>query len=111
MRDILNRKNKVTKTVAVMARFTYKIPAKIGDPGTNIHCSIGKTNIFISLCDLGAGVSDVPYSLFKKLKLGEYSCTSIALQMADKTTKKLVGMIEDVLFRIDQHVIPTDFII
>ena len=31
--------------------------------------------------------------------------------MADKTTKKPVGMIEDVLLRIDKHVIPTDFII
>ena len=31
--------------------------------------------------------------------------------MADKSTKKHVGMIEDVLLHIDQHVIPTDFII
>jgi len=31
--------------------------------------------------------------------------------MADKTMKQLVGMIEDVLIRLDKHVIPTDFII
>ena len=31
--------------------------------------------------------------------------------MADKSTKQPVGMIEDVLLRIDEHVIPTDFII
>jgi hypothetical protein len=31
--------------------------------------------------------------------------------MADKTTKQLVGMIEDVLLRIDKHLIPTDFTI
>jgi hypothetical protein len=31
--------------------------------------------------------------------------------MADKTTKKHVGIIEDVLLGIDQDVIPTDFII
>lgn len=31
--------------------------------------------------------------------------------MADKTTKQRVSMIEDVLLRIDQHIIPTDFII
>jgi hypothetical protein len=52
----------------------------------------------------------MPYDLYKKLGLGEYSPTSITLQMAGKTTKKPVGMIEDVLLRIDQHVIPTDFI-
>ena len=31
--------------------------------------------------------------------------------MADKSTKHPIGMIEDVLLRIDEHVIPTDFII
>ena len=31
--------------------------------------------------------------------------------MADKTTKQPVGIIKDVLLRMDQHVIPTDFII
>jgi hypothetical protein len=51
------------------------------------------------------------YDLYKKLGLGEYSPTSITLQMADKTIKKPVGMIEDVLLRIDKLVIPTDFII
>ena len=51
------------------------------------------------------------YSLYKRLGLGEYSPTSITLQMADKSTKHPIGMIEDVLLRIDEHVIPTDFII
>ena len=31
--------------------------------------------------------------------------------MADKSTKQPIGMIEDVLLRIDEHVIPSDFII
>ena len=55
----------------------------------------------------------MPLPLYEKLKLGEYSPTSITLQMADKTRKKPVGMIENVLVRIDEHVIPipTNFII
>jgi hypothetical protein len=53
----------------------------------------------------------MPYSLYKKLDLGNYSRTSITLQVDDKTTKQPVGMIEDVLLRIDQHVIPTDLTI
>ena len=53
----------------------------------------------------------MPYSLYKWLGLGEYSPTTITLQMADKSTKQPIGMIEDVLLRIDEHVIPTDFII
>ena len=42
---------------------------------------------------------------------GDYSPNSITLRMADKSTKQPIGMIEDVLLRIDEHVIPTDFII
>ena len=53
----------------------------------------------------------MPYSLYKKLGLGEYTPTSITLQMAYKPTKQPVGMIHDVLLRIDEHVIPIDFII
>jgi hypothetical protein len=33
------------------------------------------------------------------------------MQMADKSTKQPVSMIEEVLLRLDQHVIRTDFII
>ena len=89
-----------------------KLLSKSGDPGIpTISCSIGKTDIHNALCDLGAGVSVMPYSLYKRLGLGEYSPTTITLQMADKSTKQPIGMIEDVLLRIDEHVIPTDFII
>jgi hypothetical protein len=89
-----------------------KLPTKLGDPGIpTISCAIGKTDIHNALCDLGAGVIVMPFSLYKKLKVGNYSPTTITLQMADKTTKQPIGMIEDVLLRIDQHVIPTNFII
>ena len=91
-----------------------KYPKKHEDPGTPIiTCHIGGTEIRNALCDLGAGVSVMPLSLYEKLKLGDYSPTFITLQMVDKTRKQPVGMIKDVLVRIDEHVmpIPTDFII
>ena len=59
-----------------------------------------------ALCDLGAGISVMPFSLYKRLKLGDYSPTSITLQMADKTRKQPVGMIEDILVRIDDNLMP-----
>ena len=31
--------------------------------------------------------------------------------MADKSTEKLIGVAEDMLLRLDEQVIPTDFII
>ena len=53
---------------------------KSRDPGIpTISCSIGKTDIHNALCDLGARVSVIPYSLYKRLGLGEYSPTTITL--------------------------------
>ena len=114
IRDILNKKKKITETVAVLTSYPpqERLPAKLGDPGIpTISCAIGTTNISNALCDLGAGVSVMPLSLYKKLDLGELAPTSITLQMADKTTKQPAGIIENVLLRIDQHVVPTDFIV
>ena len=118
LRDILSRKRVVppVETVALIESHLVgdKYPKKHEDPGTpTITCYIGGAEVRNALCDLGAGVSVMPFSLYKRLKLGDYSPTSITLQMADKTRKQPVGMIEDVLVRIDEQVmpIPTDFII
>ena len=59
-----------------------KLLSKSRDPRIpTISCSIGKTDIHNALCDLGEGVSVMPYSLYKRLGLGEYSPTTITLQM------------------------------
>ena len=45
-------------------------PPKVPDPGTFfIPCIIGKVEIERALCDLGASISIMPYSLLHKLHL------------------------------------------
>ena len=39
-----------------------------------------------ALCDLGAGVSVMPFSLYKKLDLNKLTPTEISLPMTDKLT-------------------------
>ena len=114
LKNILNRKKKVLESIVVVSSYTLegKLPTKLEDPGIpTITCGIGKDIIHNALCDLGAGLSVMPFYLYKKLGLHDYVPTSVTLQMADKTMKQPVGMIEDVLLRLDDHVIPTDFII
>ena len=80
--DILSRKKEITKTIAMVTSYTAngKLLSKSGDPRIpTISCSIGKTDIHNALCDLGAGVSVMSYSLYKRLGLGEYSPTTITL--------------------------------
>ena len=53
----------------------------------------------------------MPWSIFKKLKLGEAHPTTITLQLADRSLTHLCGIIEDVLVKVDKFIFPTDFII
>ena len=61
-----------------------------------IPCSIKNNYVRTALCDLGAGVSVMPFSLYKRLYLDKLIPTDISLQMADKSTAVPIGICEDV---------------
>ncbi|XP_031095140.1 uncharacterized protein LOC115999430 [Ipomoea triloba] len=74
-----------------------KLPPKLKDPGSfAIPCIIGGFVVGGALCDLGASVSLMPYSMCKRLNLGEPKPTTMTLQMADHSVKRLVGVLEDI---------------
>jgi hypothetical protein len=61
---------------------------------------------------LGAGVSVMPFSLYKRLSLEKLIPTDISLQMADKSTTIPVGICEDVPVRVATNcMILTDFVV
>jgi hypothetical protein len=93
--------------------FNGKIPKKLGDPGIpTIPCSIKNNYVRTALCDLGAGVSVMPFSLYKRLDLDKLIPTDISLQMADKSTAIPVGLCENVPVQVTQHcLILTDFVV
>ncbi|XP_017239910.2 uncharacterized protein LOC108212703 [Daucus carota subsp. sativus] len=88
------------------------IPPKLKDPGSfSLPCTIGQVGVKRALCDLGASVSLMPYSIYKRLGLGELKKTRISLQLADRTIKYPLGVLEDVLVNVEKFVIPCDFVI
>ncbi|KAK1617866.1 hypothetical protein QYE76_023383 [Lolium multiflorum] len=93
--------------------FNGKVPKKLGDPGIpTIPCSIKNNYVRTALCDLGAGVSVMPFSLYKRLDLDKLIPTDISLQMADKSTAVPVGVCEDVPVQVTQNcLILTDFVV
>jgi hypothetical protein len=92
--------------------FKGKLPEKRGDPGIpTIPCSIKNNYVKYALCDLGAGVSVMPFSLYKKLDLDKLAPTEVSLQMADKSTAIPIGICENVPVMIANVQIPTDFVI
>ena len=76
-----------------------------------IPCQIKETYVRYALCDLGAGVSVMPFSLYKKLDLNKLVPTEVSLQMADKSTAIPIGICEDVPISVANVIIPTDFVV
>ncbi|XP_073122003.1 uncharacterized protein [Henckelia pumila] len=64
-----------------------------------------------ALCDLGASINLMPYSVFRKLSLGEPKSTRMSLQLADRSIKYPRGIIEDVLVKVDKLIFPVDFVV
>ncbi|KAL0345390.1 UNVERIFIED_CONTAM: hypothetical protein Sradi_4370300 [Sesamum radiatum] len=93
-------------------QFQNKLPPKLKDPGSfSIPCTIGNTNFDKALCDLGASVNLMPYSIFEKLGMHELTPTIITLQLADRSIKYPRGIVEDVLVKVGKFIIPVDFIV
>jgi hypothetical protein len=99
-------------TEQVSSILQYSLPPKFKDPGApTISCIIGDHKIDKALLDLGAGVNLLSYSLYLQLSLGELKPTPIILQLADRSTKKPRGIIEDVIIQVDNFYFPVDFIV
>ena len=64
-----------------------------------------------ALLDLGASVNLLPYSMYKKLGLGEIKPTSITLSLVDRLTKIPKGTVEYVLIQVDKFYYPVDFVV
>ncbi|XP_070015195.1 uncharacterized protein [Nicotiana sylvestris] len=64
-----------------------------------------------ALCDLGESINLMPYSVFKTLGIGQPRATSVRLQMAAKTIKRPLGIIDDVLVLVDKFILPANFVI
>ncbi|XP_057248258.1 uncharacterized protein LOC130590231 [Beta vulgaris subsp. vulgaris] len=88
------------------------LPEKLGDPGSySIPVKLGNIAIKNALCDLGASVSLMPLSICKQLNMGELKPTRISLQLADRTVKFPLGILEDVPLRVGKFFIPCDFVV
>ena len=116
MKDIISRHKKLGEheTIALTQcssdALRNPLSVKCKDPGSfTIPYSIGGKNLGRALCDLGASINLMPLSVFKELNIGEAHPTTVTLQLADRSIKKLEGKIEDVLIKVDKFIFPRGF--
>ncbi|XP_042396837.1 uncharacterized protein LOC121986983 [Zingiber officinale] len=118
LKDILTNKRKIEESVTVAlteecsALIQNRLPPKLKDPGSfSIPCMIRNHNFDKAFCDLGASVNLIPFSLCKKLNLGELKITTLALQLADRSVRYPLGILENVPVTVGKFVVPADFVV
>ncbi|XP_074278365.1 uncharacterized protein LOC141601957 [Silene latifolia] len=83
---------------------------KLDDPGSfSIPCAIGTIRIERALCDLGPSISLMSLKTFKKLKDFKLSLTRVSLQLADRSIRYPIVLVEDISLKVGKLVIPHDF--
>ncbi|XP_016567455.1 uncharacterized protein LOC107865783 [Capsicum annuum] len=120
MKDLVTKKRVINFEIievthngsAIMSR---TMVAKKEDPGVfTIYCIIGVYKFGKALCDLGASINLISFAVFRKLGLGGLGApkpTTMRLQMADRLIKKPVGVLYDVLVKVDWFIFLADFVI
>ena len=76
-----------------------------------IGCTIGDKSFDGALMDMCTCINIMPLATFRKLAIGNLQPTSISVQLADETFRMPVGIVEDVLVRVDKFILPADFVI
>nr|GEU28942.1 hypothetical protein [Tanacetum cinerariifolium] len=89
-----------------------ELPPKEKDLGSFILlCAIGATIVSNALAGLGESISIMPFSLFKRLGLGNPKPINMVIEMADRSMQSLKGIVENVLVKINKLIFIIDFII
>ncbi|XP_012844223.1 PREDICTED: uncharacterized protein LOC105964247, partial [Erythranthe guttata] len=119
IKELVSKKMRLPECAAIIdlneqssAILANKIPPKLRDPGScTIPCTIGTRYFGRALCDQGASVNLMPLSIYEKLNLGEIKPTSVTLQLADRSFTHPLGIVEDVLVKVDKFILPADFLV
>ncbi|GJZ24582.1 hypothetical protein Tco_0562041 [Tanacetum coccineum] len=89
-----------------------KLPPKEEDPRSFIlPCSIGRLDFNNALADLGASISIMPFSMYKRLGMGKLELINMVIEMADNTKIIPKGIVKNLVIKIDKFIFPVEFVI
>ncbi|XP_074298363.1 uncharacterized protein LOC141629229 [Silene latifolia] len=90
---------------------TNEVPVKLDNLGSfSIPCTIGNQKVDRVLCDLGGSVSVIPLMNVKKLYVTNLTHTSIKIKLADGAIKPPIGILKDIMVKVNKLSIPVDFV-
>ncbi|CAN6580777.1 unnamed protein product [Malus baccata var. baccata] len=107
-----NDQETVALSEELSAVLQRKLPPKLKDAGSfTIPCVIGGKEFGRALCDLGASINLMPYSVYESLNLGDLKETKVVIQLADRSNRYPKGLLEDVLVQVNELIFPADFFV
>nr|GEY00949.1 reverse transcriptase domain-containing protein [Tanacetum cinerariifolium] len=65
----------------------------------------------LALADLGASINLIPFSMWNKLSLLDFSPTCMTLELADHSISRPVRVAEDVFVKVGTFHFPADFVV
>nr|XP_009766711.1 PREDICTED: uncharacterized protein LOC104218014 [Nicotiana sylvestris] len=117
LKDLITEKRTTKNEVVNMTHQVSSIIAtspvqKKEDPGSfTIPYTIGEHDFAKALCDNGASINLMPLAIYKQAGLGMPRPTSMRLQMADRSIKRPVGIVDYVIVKVGKFHLPADFVI
>ncbi|CAM8898639.1 unnamed protein product [Rhodiola kirilowii] len=106
-RRVIEESSMVALNAECSAIVQSRMPRKMQDQGSfSIPISLGKIEIDRALCDLGASISLIPYSLYEKIDMGELHPTTISLKLADRSSRVPNGVLRDVPIKVGKFFNP-----
>nr|XP_016456080.1 PREDICTED: uncharacterized protein LOC107780074 [Nicotiana tabacum] len=97
---------------AQVDKVTRRMAQKLSDPGSfTILCTIENYAFAKALCDLGANINLMLLAIYINLGIDRARPTSMLLQLADRTVKRPIGILDDVLVQVGKFVFPANFVI
>ncbi|TMX04602.1 hypothetical protein EJD97_006809 [Solanum chilense] len=117
MKDLVTKKRSVTfkdddRMQHYSAISTRSLTQKKKDPiAFTIPCTVGSLHFSKALCDMGASINFMPLSIYQKLGLGDPKLTAMRLLMAARTMKRPIGILHDVLVKVELFIFSANFFI
>ncbi|KAG8472822.1 hypothetical protein CXB51_034706 [Gossypium anomalum] len=106
----LTGNEKVNAGENVSTVLQQKMPTKCKDRGMfAIPCKIGHLGIKKAMCDLGASINVMPFSVYESLNAGFLTKIGVIIQLADRSIVYPKRFLEDVLVKVNGLIFPADF--
>ncbi|GKA62111.1 putative reverse transcriptase domain-containing protein [Tanacetum coccineum] len=81
-------------------------PKELNPRSFTLPCAIGSLNLYV-MADLGESINVMPKSMFKHLKPANLKKTNMPVEMADMAKKAPIGIVKNILVKIDKPFLAT----